>query len=452
MLVEIKKGNTVCPKVLFFSGIIRAFRASGIAHLYEIAQVYPTILLSEELDSETEKILHDKELFPKLEKIIPYREFTNSKAALLIKNRRYCKLAKNFIKQYEPDVIIGGDVGLFQLYLARFAKKVKPTIFIFFQGGISLGEMKQERRWHYFMSTYLKTPSFLPFWIRFSFICLKKRLANFLYYWILPLMAGQKPFIGKSSFILFRGDVGLRFCDYKVVYSKREYELSIRNGVPFEKILISAHPLIRKKTRKFFEKVYFQHQRVNFKNHTKTLTIMFPSDQIGFKKENFSLISKEELEKSRIKTITLIANILTGWKIFIKPHPMIKDNTEQLQRIIQTLEPISNLIKVVDPSEPADKYIEMGDIIVGLDASTTLFTASLQSPEKIILSLNLEHQALRDRYKDFGRIEYIDKEEDLIKMLELIRDNKYSKKYNPKLEKGDLGADEIIQYAISNSK
>lgn len=44
-------------KVLFYTGAPRAFRTTLIGHLYEIYQVYPIVILSEELDLETESVL-----------------------------------------------------------------------------------------------------------------------------------------------------------------------------------------------------------------------------------------------------------------------------------------------------------------------------------------------------------------------------------------------------------
>ena len=99
----------------------------------------------------------------------------------------------------------------------------------------------------------------------------------------------------------------------------------------------------------------------------------------------------------------------------------------------------------MDSRDSADKYIETGDIIVGLplSASTVLFTASLQCPEKPIISLDFHRELLGDYYRDFEGVEYVDSEEDLIKLLEKIRDKKYQKKQNLKKE-GFLNTVELI--------
>jgi len=104
------------------------------------------------------------------------------------------------------------------------------------------------------------------------------------------------------------------------------------------------------------------------------------------------------------------------------------------------------------PREPADKYIEMARVIVGLplSASTTLFTASLQCPQKPILSLDFEKELLGDYYKNFEGIEYIDNEKDFLRILELIRDNKYYKKnYRTKLKADSFSnATELLEHLV----
>jgi len=69
------KNKDTCKKIIFYTSTPRNFRTTLIGYLYEICQVYPVILLCEELDFETEEILRNKELFPKLEKIIPSIHF-----------------------------------------------------------------------------------------------------------------------------------------------------------------------------------------------------------------------------------------------------------------------------------------------------------------------------------------------------------------------------------------
>ena len=71
-------------------------------------------------------------------------------------------------------------------------------------------------------------------------------------------------------------------------------------------------------------------------------------------------------------------------------------------------------------------------------SSTTLFTASLQCPEKTILSLNLQDEFLGDYYKNFKNIEYINNWQKFIKVLKLIYNNQYHKNNRIRIKKPRL--------------
>lgn len=444
-------------KVVFYSGPLRAFRSLLIGYLYEISQTYPVILLSEKLDSETKKILKDKTLFPRLEEIIPIYHCTEGKMNLLVNHRCSCKLAKDIIHHYKPDIIIVSGYTFLGSYLRRFARRIN-AINICFVGFIF--EQTKEAVVEYILKiAYLKAPKFLPWRGKILFSKLRRYLGHFLCYWILPLLIGQQPFLKEPSRVLVGDYFRFGGVDYFVVFSKREYNILIRDGVPAQKLYILPHPLMREGRAKIlFGKIYTLDITDKNKINTKILTVMWPSESIGFKRGNFVLISKEESWKSRKETITLIAKILKGWKIFIKPHPMIKDDPGQFQEIVQTLESISNQIKVVNPSEPADKYIEMSDVIVGLSpASTSLSDAFLQCPKKPILSLDLQYEFYGDSYKNFNGIEYINSKEKFINILKLIQSNKYRKHYQ-KHKKEELGerefssTPELLEYLFNKKK
>lgn len=440
-------------KVLFYTTIPRIFRTTLIGYLYEISQVYPVVLLSEELDSETEEILKNKTLFPKLEEIIPIRQFTGEKMNLFAKNKYLYNLAKDTVRRYNPDIIISpSDMhSLFELYLMRFGKRIN-SLKITIQSS-NFGDSATEAKWVDLVNVHLRSPLFLPFWLRFFLIKSRKYFGHFLYHWILPLTVGEKPFLGKSSFILRKGNSGMRDADYQIVFSKRDYDIFLRDGVPAKKLYILAHPLARK-TKEFFKKAYFN----KFKKHkrdAKVISLILPEDTaLGFKKEDFSLISKKEKEKTWIETIKLINKILSGWKIYVKPHP----STKNINKVKESFESISKDIEIVNSQELADKYIEISDAIVGLplSVSTALFTASLQCSEKPILSLDFYQELLGDYYKNFDGIDYVENIEELTKILESIRDNKYQKQHRENKEEIGLrdfaNTVELLDYLLKIKK
>ena len=86
-------------------------------------------------------------------------------------------------------------------------------------------------------------------------------------------------------------------------------------------------------------------------------------------------------------------------------------------------------------------------------SSTTLFTASLQCPEKTILSLNLHNELLGSYHKNLDGIEYIDDCQKFIKILKLIYNNQYHKKNKINIRKfKSKGLIEIIEKLFLNNR
>jgi len=436
-----KKKENISPKVLFCFENPRLFRTTLIGYLYELAQVWPVAVIGPahlgKADAETKELLYDKKRFPKLEEInlikMPYW------GSVFEKNSNLHRKLKNIITRYRPDIIIAPtDMSLMGLYLMRFGKKI-GAVNLTLQSGFKMGETKDFANYSYLMNVRSKW-TYLPLPIRALLVKLRRYFGHFLYYWILPLTVGEKPFWGKSSSILIKGSSGMRDADYSAVFSKRDYDLAVKDGVPKEKLYILDHPLQIKKIRSFFRKVISSQNYQKSRKKAKVFTLMFPTEKTGFKKDSLSLIPKEKVQESRLRIIDSIAKTLKDYELFIKPHPAIAALPEvekkEIDQSLRNIQAISEKVKVVSPLEPADKYIEMSDVIIGIPpASTALYTALLQCPRKIILSLDLEKELLGDSYKDFEEIEYIDNQKNLEETLKLIRSGKYNKKNSKKMVK-----------------
>lgn len=430
-------------KVLFQATNRNTFRATLVGYLHEISQKHRVILLTEEVDSYTKRILGDKSLFPGLEKVVFFDPpFYGD---IFRKNYQLSKMSKRLINGYKPDIVITPeDICPMSLYLLKFAKK-KRVLTLALQDGFRITESKKLYLWSCLTNACLRMPDFLPLWLRMLLVKMKKYFGHFLYYWILPITAGHAPFLGKTSFVFWDISPGLRDADHSAVFSERDRNLSLKDGVSQEKLFILGHPLEHALTRNFFEKAYFS---VNHKETEKIATIMWSGENIEFSARDYFLISEKQVLQSRLKIVQLMAEKLRGWRIIIKPHPTVKD----VAFIERLLCGISKDISVVEPSEPADKYIEMSKLIVGVPLpSTTLFTASLQHPQKIILSLNLNQAFLGDAYEKFSQVEYIDKESELVRILELIRDDKYNKKPSTSLNSRFSGVNELLDHIYAKS-
>jgi hypothetical protein len=445
MINKIKSENNNFPKVLFYVGNPYVFRSTFIGYLYEISQKFPVILLSEKLDLETQAILQDKKLFPKVEKIIPVNYFSTGEMNLFSKSKYFYKLIKSVFSKYKPKIIISpNDYNYFELYLMRLGKMTDCL-------NIAVQTSNVERaieveRFVDLINANLRFPSFLPLSLRLFLAKIRKYFGHFIYYWILPITVGEKPFFGKSSSILRTGQSGMRDSDYQVVFSKKDYNVFLEEGVPREKLIILSHPLARE-AKKFFDKAYFD----KYKKQQKSLCVMVPEDTaLGFVKSNQSIIiNKRDRWRNHVDIIKTIIKIFPDWKIYAKIHP----DTKNFEELRGNLNKISKNIEIIDPREPIDKYIEISDAVIGLplSASTAIFTASLQCPEKPIISLDFHKEILGDYYKNFSGIEYIDNKDLLINVLGLIKDGRYKKNNKNKKQKGDFpNFLNLLEYLLKN--
>ncbi len=430
-------------KVVFYTFTPRAFRSTLIGHLYEICQKYPTVLLSEELDNETTKLLQDKNLFPHLESIIPVRQFT-AKDSIFSQNRRLSQQAKKIIETQKPTIVISAadHIDLFSLYLLRFAKQA-GNLTLTIQPTLLMGEMKIIRQWVDSTNAYLKLPRFIPLPLRFFLTRLRKIIGHIIFYWIMPIMVGQKPFLGKSSYVLRKGNSGMRDTDLQITFSKRDYEIYRKDGVPRNKLRILSHPLSRTSSRRILEKL--DKPVVKEKKQKSIVGVVFPSEfTLGFQKPNWQPVQRDELEKRWLEILSLISQALNDWEVYIKPHP----DSINLSSLSPKLTSISKGVKVLAPSSPADECVAASDIIVGFppSASTVLFTASVQSPDKPILSLDFYQEVFGDYYKNFEGVEYVTSKGQLTQLLKLIRDGKYKKSLQVKSSKGEFsGLVELVE-------
>ena len=433
-------------KVLFYTNAVRVFRTTHIGYLYDICKKYPTILLSEKMDTDTERMLNDKSLFPNLEKIIPVDQRPGQRQNPFMeikKNREGYKLAKEVMDDYQPNVLIAPtDIhSLFERYLFRFAKKRGILGLVIQPSNIALSAVT--RKWVDYVNAYERYPRLLPFWLKLFFNKVRKELGHFFYFVFLPLSVGEKPFSRKASYILRTGNIGLGDSDYVTVFSKFFRDILLEDKIPEEKIYILAHPLI-KETRGIFEKGYFESAKKK-KESGKMVLLLLPGVEIGWKID-YSLVQQEERYKKWKEITVLVAKYLSGWKIVIKPHPDLKD--------FKKIKNLFNLdsIEITNPKEMLDKFIEIADAIIGLplSSSSALFTASLQCPGKPILSLDFLKEVLGDYYKDYKGIEYIDNEEKLSNVLKLIENGQY-KNQSPK-EETDLkefnNVAELLDYLL----
>lgn len=422
-----KKANIT---VLFYTTTPRAFRSTSIAHLYEISRQYRVVLLSEELDEETNRLLQDASLFPGLADIVPIHQYAGRTGGLFRHHAYLCKASRAVVEKYAPAVVVSSSDmhSIFELYLMRHSRE-RGNLNICIQDTLQARETKWSALWVDLHHAHTNLPVWLPMDVRRSLIEGRKYLGHLLYYWILPMAVGQKPFHGRSSHILRVGNAGMRDADFSVVFSNRDYASHVRDGVSAQKLYKLSHPLQREATRAFFKRTLLKTDKA-LQAGRPAVTLLLPPESIGFKKDTYRLISREQKRQRRQKMVRMVAETLPAWDIFIKPHP------DTPREDLGVFTAISDRVHILDPSESLEKFMEMSEAVIGLprSASHALFSASLQCPEKPILSLDFDKEFLGDLFKDFPGIDYLDSEERFIQVLEEIRGGLYRKNSLPVVE------------------
>jgi hypothetical protein len=405
-------------RVLFYTHSPRMFRSTLIGHLFLISQDWPVVLISEKLDQETENLLKNKDFFPKLERIVSINQFgSDNKMGLFAKNRYLYRMAKQLIEEEKYDLVISASDmhSMFEMYLMRFSKKNK-SLNVCFQTAVDADD-KIGQKWIDYTNVYIRFPNFLHFSFRIFLVKIRRNLGHFLYYWILPLSVGQKPFTGRASYILRTGNSGMRDSNYQVVFSERDFKIYKNAGVSEKKLKILPHPLLINKSRDFLREIYLREIREEPKVK-KTIVILMPASKIGFNINDWSLIPKEERVNKWLNVIKIVSDNLPNWQIIIKPHPDFDD----IDKIKIETDKISNSIIIINPKESVDKYVELADAIMDLprSASTVVFTASMQCPGKPIAVLDFHNEVLGDFYKDFQGSSYINNDKDLVSFLKRV--------------------------------
>lgn len=438
----VKKNNKE-PVVLIYSSASRLFRTTYIGYVYEIAQKYNTILISEKLDAESKQALAKKKIFPKLKKIIPSSQYSQKDNTLYGYNRKYSAVAKAIIKNNKPTVvIIDSIINPFERYLARYAKEDGAKI-LSLQAGFQSLPFSEETKRNELLLRDQKSSSkhmLIISKINRNMFKLNKHITQITEYWILPLIFRTYPFLYKKLFNLNQFS-WVREFDFTTFFSQREADAEEKLGRPKKQILTLQHPLKRKKTHQIMNDIYKYHT-VNKEN---AITIMVDVNTYGHTKKDLSLIPQERYMSGRMEVVKqIVLDSEHNTDIYIKPHPV--SSPEFLQYLHKNLQPISPRIKIVNPHESADIYIKKSKIIIGFPPpSTTLYISSFDK-SKIVLFVDMFHELLGEVYKSYPGIVYIDKLNQLTKALKKTNRRKILEiNLNENLSDREVDAADIIK-------
>jgi len=368
-------------KILFYTDRPRSFKSNLRSYVAELVNVHEVVLLTEDIGENP---------FPGI-KTVQVNQYS-VKEGLIAKNRRLAKLAKEVIKREKPNIVIAIGDYFFESYLRREARK-KGIITLSALGPFFVNNFKDFVKYRYYITAKGKGMLFAK---------IKKLAGHFLYYWILPLLTAQLPFLGHESSVLWN-PVRKKGADFYFVYSEKDKQVLKNSGGNISNVFVLAHPL-----------VYYSVPQTN----EKIITIMEDGKPYLVNRNDFSLISEQERREYKKEVVRMVADVLEGWKVYIKPHP--KDSKE---RVEQMKEDFARIAEVAGQADSAEEYIKKSFVTLNYVAGMSVFSAILM--KKPVMVVDWQQEFMADFYKDSDAVGYADTREKLKYLLMQIKNNTY---------------------------
>jgi len=407
-------------RVVFYSSVERNFRSTLLGYLLELQHLenIEIIFLYEQFDSEIFDFLNSKIHFPRIIKFIYVGQYDGNLTSSISQFRKFSKLCSDIITQYLPDIVITSSDfhSIFELFLCRAAKKSNKKI-ISVACSNSVGEMSRISKWItlYSINTRL---NFLPTFIAFGYYTFRKFLAYFVVHYLLPIFSGNLPFYGNSSFLLYRGQSGMRDATYQIVFSEQEKLHFQDSGVPVDKLITIRHPYYSKPIKTIVYNYFRKSFDIDF-------LILHSAELIGFNNNDLSTISIDQRLDINIMVFKKINEIYPEKFIYIKLHPNVSFNN--LEYIKNRYLSEANNILFIDQSVPIESLLISSKIVIDLPrpVSTSIFMNTLFNPNGISISLDLFEEYLGDYYKFNESVEYITNIESFVNFLISYKNNTY---------------------------
>lgn len=389
------KGRIDAP-ILFYTDLKRTFRTTLIGYLYQVCRYRRVVLLTEELDEETEHLLSDSTLFPGLVGRIRVGQYAPGVDGLVARHRRMSRLAREIVDTWQPSAVFAAGVNLFEHYLRRYAKQRCGAVTI---GCIGLLLVRQAGEVPLLLDLHgadTRLPAWIPRRMRLALIRTRRWLAQFAYYVVFPLVAGRCPFFGVNG--IYRLDyTRLGNMDVSFVFTRDNQEMLLRDGAPADRVLVIPHPMKPGAADPVWRAYGIEIIKANEHSHILTC-FMDIERQWGFLRDNLKPISDDVLYDSRIEVVKALVAALPGWEIRIKPHPMSAASPlyESVSRAIQA---ISATITWIPPDDPVDRSIEASSAVMGFPpASTAIYSAIMLRPSIPALMADINGELRGDAF------------------------------------------------------
>jgi hypothetical protein len=389
-------------KAIFYPGPIHLFWTTGIYYLYLISKRYEVTLVLENCSIDNEK---------KIIEVCKHRlkdVFHLETKYNLLRHKYYRETAYNLVGSVNPDIIfINDDQNVFNTYLLRATKK-KGCVSICYQTGTMEG--KRRYNWGLFCGAdacNMADKYKLPYFISLLLTKLIQHSRHIWHYYCAPLLAGERPFTGKSSAYLSKGRSGMRDGDCFVVFSEREKNICISDGLCADKIIILSHP-IESVDRSMIEELWnIKNANKTKQDKEKTVLILLPHVENDFcvERETGQIISKERIYESWETIMSSTLNKYPNAIVWLKMHPGANLNSKTTKWLLKDFIRYRN-IEIVSNDVDGMQYAVNADIIIG-ETSTLLYTVSRAFEDKDVISFDLLKRRLGDAYKGDRKICYV---------------------------------------------
>ena len=413
-------------KILFYPHSARAFSSSLIGHLAELSQEFSVVLLTEPLHPSYAKVLEDRSLFPMLDRVEILPRPGYSILELVRSNRAWYQLARRLVKEVRPQVVITENdmSSLLDMYLLRAGKEF-GSMCLTIQGMAQIEDVKMQKLVelaHIYRGNDKSGP-IQKLWRTFLYDG-RKWLGHFLVHFLLPWSLGTSALRGGSSYVLRKGASGLRESDLNLVPTLQAWRAHTMSGVSASRLALLTHPIMRVPHILYFPTPETGAASCNT-FLTRNMLVLLSSEHIGFRRDNYSLISHDQRLATRLEILHLVCRILPTWDVHIKPHP----DCGSLADVQNYLGDLDRSVVILPPSVPVEPYLKSADAILSLplSSSTTLFTAASAFPQKPIISINVDDEFYGDNYKDFPGVDYITSMPELENLLNDIAAAHYQK-------------------------
>lgn len=388
-------------KIVFYSSVERNFRSTLLGYLLELQHFenIDIILLHEQLDSDLYDFLNNKIYFPRIVEFIQIDQYDKNLTSNINKFREISKLANQIIINYLPDiVIVSSDFhSIFELFLCRYGKRYNKKI-ISIACSNSVGEMSKISKWIKLYSLKTKFSSVIPF-ISLAIYSLRKYVAHFSIHFIFPIFSGNFPLLGKSSYLLYTGQSGMRDATYQIVFSDQEKQNFQKSGVSVDKLYTIRHPYYSDPIKNVIKLFFNGSLDIDF-------LILHPAELIGFNNDNFSTISIDSRINQNIKVLNKINEFFPDKLIHIKLHPNV--STQNLDYIKNQYSCAAKNLIFIDHSLPIELLLINSKVVIDLPrpVSTSIFMNTIINPSGIAISLDLFEEFLGDYYKFNKSVKY----------------------------------------------